>query len=137
MTAADTWAARLRTVRAMALLCAARILVATVPFRIWRKGLGRSGTAAAAPDPVAARRFAAQVNRAGSRLPFTTKCLPRAMALSWLLQYAGSPHRLVLAVRPPELRGGDDALHAWIEVDGHIVLGDLPGPWLRLLDQGG
>lgn len=87
----------------MALLCAARFLIAAVPFRIWRKGLGRTATAAAAPDPVAARRFAAQVNRAGSRLPFTTKCLPRAMALSWLLQYARSPHRLVLAVRPPEL----------------------------------
>lgn len=137
MTAVEPWAARLRTVRAMILLCAARILIATVPFRIWRKWLGRPGTAAAAPDPVAARRLTAQVNRAGSRLPFTTKCLPRAMALSWLLQHARSPHRLVLAVRPPELRGGEDDLHAWIEVDGHIVLGDLPGPWLRLLDQGG
>lgn len=137
MTAAETWAARLRTLRAMGLLCAARLLVAAVPFRLWRTWLGRSSGNGGKGDVAAARRFAAQVNRAGSRLPFATKCLPRAMALSWLLRRARLPHRLVLAVRPPEQRGGGDDLHAWVEVSETIVLGDLPGPWLRLHGESG
>lgn len=58
------------------------------------------------------------------------------MALSWLLQRAGSGHTVVFAVRPPGHRDGTDDLHAWVEVSDRIVLGDLPGPWLRLLDQG-
>ena len=118
------------------MLLAARLLIAAIPFRIWRTWLGGSSDFAAPPDAGAARRLAAQVERAAWRLPFASKCLPQAMALSWLLRRSGSVHRVVFAVRPPGQRGGTDDLHAWVEVDGRIVLGDLPGPWLRLHDQG-
>ena len=69
-------------------------------------------------------------NHAVSRcLPFTTKCLPRAMALSWMLCHARLPHAVVFAVRPEGLRADGDALHAWVEVAGKRILGDLPEPW--------
>jgi len=42
-------------------------------------------------------------------------------------------HTLVIAARPGAARGGDDDLHAWIEASGLILLGNLPGPWARLL----
>ncbi|MFM5918265.1 MAG: lasso peptide biosynthesis B2 protein [Novosphingobium sp.] len=137
LPAIEPWAARLRTLRAMALLLWARALITFAPFRLWRRGLGQRMEGGSAVDAAQVRRLAAQVERAALRLPLAAKCLPRAMALSWLLRWSNIPHRLVLAVRPPAQRGGADDLHAWVEVEGRIVLGDLPGPWLRLLDTGG
>ena len=121
----------------MVLLLAARLLVGAVPFRIWRGWLGGLAQAQNRVDMPGARRLAAQIERGAWRLPVTIKCLPQAMALSWLLQWAGMAHSIIFAVRPPGQRDGRDDLHAWIEVGTEIVLGDLPGPWLRMLEQGG
>jgi len=70
------------------------------------------------------------------RLPFGTKCLPRAMALSWLLRRKRVVHTVVFAVRPADLRNSPDALHVWLEAGGDKVIGDLPGPWLETLRLG-
>lgn len=121
----------------MLLLLAARLLIAAVPFGMWRKWLGGQADAQNRVDAPAARRLAAYIERAAWRLPITIKCLPQAMALSWQLRRSGLAHSIVFAVRPPGHRDGRDDLHAWIEVGGQVVLGDLPGPWLRMLDQGG
>jgi len=119
----------------MVLLCRARLLVAMVPLARWRGTLGLAGEARD-DDGGEARRLAIHVERAAARLPFHTKCLVRAMALSWLLRPRAIPHALVIAVRPQAARGGDDDLHAWIEHGGRIVLGDLPGPWLEVARAG-
>ncbi len=114
----------------MGWLCLARLVVARVPFSLWRGRLGLGGT-----KPVCgaaeARRLALHVERAAQRLPFGLLCLPRAMALSWLLRRRAIPHALVMAVRPADQRGGPDDLHAWVEAGGTIVLGALPGTWLE------
>ncbi|HOB13270.1 MAG TPA: lasso peptide biosynthesis B2 protein [Novosphingobium sp.] len=126
---AETWRLRLRTAEALADLAMARAAIALAPFRRWDGWLGLAGPG---PEPDAVReahRLARHVDRAAQRLPFEIKCLPRAMALSRMLRRRGVPHRLVLAVRPADLRGGNDDLHAWIEVEKTIVIGDLPGPW--------
>ena len=120
----------------MADLCRARLLVSWVPFRLWREWLGPSDNlpgeigAKSASD---ARRFAANVDRAAERLPFQTKCLPRAMALSWMLRRERIQHAVVIAIRPAELRDAVDGLHAWIEVDRAKIIGELPGPWVETL----
>jgi len=124
----------------MALLCRARLLVAMVPLARWRGSLGLAGAPGQATDADAdreARRFAVHVERAAARLPFETKCLVRAMALSWLLRARAIPHALVIAARPQAARSGDDSLHAWVEQGGRIVLGELPGPWLEVARLGG
>jgi hypothetical protein len=128
--------ARAYTLRAMTLLILARLLIALVPFRIWRHRLGGTDWSRPGHDPAKARRLAAQVERAATRLPLATKCLPRAMALSWLLRKRDTAHVLVLAVRSASARRGTSDLHAWIEVSGEILIGDLPGPWLRILELG-
>ena len=130
------WRGRAQTLRAMALLLCARALVAAIPFGRWRGRLGSRLGEAAPSDPRAVRRLAGQVERAAWRLPLATKCLPRAMALSWLLRRAGQPHSVTLAVRPPDHRGSADDLHAWVSAGDTIVLGDVPGPWLTVLRQG-
>lgn len=82
------------------------------------------------------RRLAAHVDGAARRAPFQTKCLPRAMALSWMLRARKIDHAVVFAVRPEAERGSADQLHAWVEVAGETVIGDLPGPWVETLRLG-
>lgn len=139
------WRMRGRTLYAMALLCVARLLVKLVPFDVWCSSLGK-------PDPRlrdhprkgtgAAPQLARHVERGAARLPFATKCLPRAMALCWLLRRAGAAYTFKIAARPATLRGGGmpgqlpaspDALHAWVESDNVILINALPGPWLEVL----
>lgn len=115
----------------MAELIAARGVIAMVPLERWRGRFGLAGPVG--PAAVAeAMQLAAHVRRAAGRLPVQTKCLPQALALSWMLRRRRIAHSLVIAVRPDTARTGQDDLHAWIELGSTIVLGDLPGPWLPL-----
>lgn len=134
LSGADPWRLRLCTLEAILRLCLARLLIAMVPLGRWRRWLG--GNSLETAELSAARRLASHVERAAMRLPFATKCLPRAMALSWMLRRRQIGHTIVFAARPPGQRGGEDGLHAWIECNGIVVIGDLPGPWLRVLELG-
>ncbi len=117
----------------MAWLVAARLAAILVRFSWLRARLGRGGIALA-PDLAEARRLAGHVDRAALRLGSLTRCLHRAMALSWQLRRGGIAHTVVLAVRPAGARGRDgDDLHAWVECGSATVLGALPGPWLEML----
>lgn len=120
----------------MGALCAARLLVAWVPLQRWRGSLGAAQTGSVTAQDIA-RKLVHQVNHAAERLPFPIKCLPRAMALSWLLKRKAIGHSVVIAVRPKAWRGQADNLHAWVEIEGEKVIGDLPGPWLETLRLGG
>ena len=106
----------------------ARLTVALLPFERWRNSLG--GRPDSREASAEAARLAAHVEWAARRLPFETKCLARAMALSWMLRRAGIAHAVTFAVRPAGMRESADALHAWVEVGGERILGDLPGPWI-------
>lgn len=134
---AELWRGRLGTVRAIALLCFARLLVASVPLKYWRNSLGVPAAGRRQDTSERAGRLAREVEWAARRLPFESKCLPQAMALSWLLRGERIVHAVVIAVRPPNNRGSRDALHAWVEVGGATILGDLPGPWIETLRAGG
>jgi aryl-alcohol dehydrogenase-like predicted oxidoreductase len=138
LTKGDFWQPKLRTTSAMTRLSWAQLLVAWVPFARWRHRLGLDA-GDCGPSPRAkpeAERLAAEVEWAAHRLPFQTKCLPRAMALSWMLRRKGIGHAVVIAVRPSQLRQRPDALHAWVEVEGEKILGDLPGPWTETMRIG-
>ena len=127
----------------MAVLSWARLTVAAVPFKRWRDSLGpgpeserRDARSSSKGRANEARRDAALVEHAATRLPFATKCLPRAMALSWILRRRRIGHALVFAVRPAQQRPSADALHAWVEIGGAKLIGDLPGPWVETLRLG-
>lgn len=119
----------------MVLLCRARATLTLFPLSRWRSTLGLAGGGNSLPT-ADARRLAGAVERAADRLPFETKCLPRAMALSWMLCRRGIAHSVVFAVRPADRRHSADALHAWVEVGGSKILGELPGPWIETLRLG-
>jgi hypothetical protein len=135
----EKWRSKFRTGKAMVMLCGAHLLVAWVPFDRWRNSLGAPwnyGGAASAEALASAERLAAHVKWAAVRLPFPTKCLPQAMALSWMLRRERIAHQLVMAARPAHLRDSADALHAWVELNGKKIIGDLPGPWIETLRLG-
>lgn len=112
-------------------LLGARRAVARADLPDWHRRYGLAGEADVA-QLGAARRLARHVDRAARRLTLPVKCLPRAMALSIMLRRRAIPHRLVIGARPAVLRTGTDDLHAWIEVGGAIIIGELPGPWLNV-----
>lgn len=58
------------------------------------------------------------------------------MALSWMLRGKAIGHSVVIAVRPAGMRNAADGLHAWVEVDGGTIIGELPGPWVEMLRLG-
>jgi len=121
----------------MALLSWAWLLVATVPFDRWRGSLGLAANEDTADRQlIDAQRSATYIEWAARLLPIHIKCLPRAMALSWILRRKRISHVVVFAVRPEELRGSNDDLHAWVEVGREKVIGNLPGPWLETLRLG-
>ena len=133
------WRHRLRVAEAIALLIAARACVAFLRFGTWRRWVGEAspcdGTArhASAPDPIS-RACAQAVERAALRLPGSL-CLPQAMALQWMLRRRRQPSTIVLGAAAGQDRGSVDMLHAWVEQDGAILLGDTGGlhrPVLRL-----
>lgn len=141
LTRREAWRLRRLTLEAMLRLCAARLLVRLVPLRLWRGRLGQlapaaTGTAEPADTAAAAqaRRLALHVERAAARLPFQTKCLPRAIALARMLQARRQPYALRIATLPAHERGGSNDLHAWVEVNGVKVIGDLPGNWVVIVN---
>ena len=129
MSGAERWRARATTLEAMVLLLAARALVAGVRFARWRATLGSPlspGTADPAPGRdgnLEPRRLARAIERAAARLPGESKCLPRAMALQWLLRRRRLGGVLHLGVRSAAERGTLDDLHAWVTRGGEVLVG--------------
>jgi len=117
------------SLEAITLLLAARLLIVAVPFGRWRRLLGQpvSGGEAGAspapgPDPLD-RYLARAVDRAADRLPLQLKCLPRAMALHWMLGRRGRVSRFVIGALPTSSRAGSHDLHAWVEVGRVFLIG--------------
>lgn len=126
--AANLAGQRWHSLRAMIALATARLLVTSAPFSVWRRSLGdlvEQPTDHAMPtasDRLHARFLARRVERAALRLPGASKCLPRAMALQWLMHRAGLPSRLVIAMHRHD-REGDHVYHAWVEAGGEMLVG--------------
>ena len=77
------------------------------------------------------RRIGWAVEAAASRLPMSLTCLRQAFAASWMLQARGHRPRLYYGVGKDE-KGGFRA-HAWVEADGHPVVGQRTAGQFRLL----
>ena len=124
---------------AMVRLTLARLLVAAVPLRRWRGLLGgvRGALVSGAQVDPAVLVLARAVVRGAARLPFETKCLPRAVALHTMLRRRHLPSLLVIGVLDPSQRGTIEDLHAWIESGNEVVIGALNQPFHPLVRFGG
>ncbi len=128
----------MRVAEAMLLLVLAKFLIDHLRFGRWRHMLGKmEKTAASLPlDPKAIRPIIVAIYRATARLRGEYVCLPRAMAVQWMLRRRGIVSTLVFGIARDLKMGSLHDLHAWVEVGGTIVIGDMPEKdftrWLEL-----
>lgn len=119
---------------AIALLIVARWLVGHVRFGRWRALLGarvsdgRASDDTTPADQGRAHRLAQVVERAAARLPGESKCLPRAIALQWLLRRRRLGGMLTIGVRAGQARGHLNDLHAWVARGDEVLIGDHDRP---------
>lgn len=119
----------LTVIEALVLILLARILVARVRFGRWRDSLGAvvrpgdpDGTDPSPDAGTLACACAHAVERAAVRLP-RTLCLPKAMALQWMLKRRRIAARFNLGSLPGAARNGSlDDLHAWVEIRGQPLM---------------
>jgi len=98
--------------------------VRVLGFRRWREILERLWRGSATPPTqLGAEEVARLVSATARRLPFSTRCLERALALRTLLRRSGVACELRLGARK-DSRGF--AAHAWVECGGRR-LDDLAG----------
>ena len=144
-------AAKAMALEAALFLLLARLLVAHVPMRHWRRWLVTAEGPASAGGPPAdsrvafsagdpegpapagthpartpqqrlPRRVARIVRRVARHVPFPAVCLPQAMALQWMLRRRGVASRLFFGARRKAQDSGLD-FHAWLTVGGECVIG--------------
>lgn len=81
----------------------------------------------AVTDPLSQRQLVARVqwavNACCKFMPGSVKCLARALTMKTLLDQHGCPAKLMIGVD----KNSADQLeaHAWIEYEGHVVMGQL------------
>lgn len=76
--------------------------------------------------PAPGHRYLANVVMRGARrLRMPIKCLPRAMALHWMLRRRDVRATLLIGVLASQSRGTRDDLHAWVEMGEEILIGDV------------
>ncbi len=105
----------------------ARVLVAIVPLRHWRRHVADPVARAAEPEPLAEDQLdtvfhvARAVRRASRNAPVEVLCLPQALSARWMLARRGIATDLHLGTR----RDGAEPhrFHAWLKAGGQWVTG--------------
>lgn len=124
---------RARVAEAAVCLLVARLAVGLAPFRTWQATVGApptvAGSAISAEDALRARRVGRSATRAAERMPFACKCLPRAVAVQWMLRRRAIPAELVIGYHA----AAEEPLHAWVEVGGAIVIGAHDAPYREII----
>jgi Transglutaminase-like superfamily len=118
---------RARVAEAMLSLIVAKFLIDYVRFGRWRNSLGAVDNVTQCATNIASiYPVIRAVRRATERLRSEYVCLPRAMAVQWMLRRRGTPSTLVLGLARDMNAGALIGVHAWVEVSGTIVIGAMP-----------
>jgi len=132
-TVGRSFANRLATLRALALLCGMRCGLRLLGYRRMKAAQARLARVRAlqAPRPSVPRAMRS-IERAKRYLPGEGTCLPDAMAGQVLLARAGFASEVRFGVEAGE-RERSIRAHAWLVCEGHVVLGEPdPGRYVPL-----
>ena len=120
---------------AAVLFAGVRAALLVVPFRTLRHVHGRvsRGAARTGDDP---RSVGWAVQAVALRLSSRPSCLLQALVADFMLRRRGFESTILFGVRRPQRQGLD--AHAWVECDGHVVVGALDelGDYHRLASGG-
>lgn len=127
--AARSWSDRVLLVRSLALVCAVRIGLWTLPYRTVQRLCERplAERPRTAPQEVWAyrRRVVASVEAVGRRLLGDKPCLTQALVARRLLREGGVDPTLLIGVTK---EGQELLAHAWLELDGRVIIGGGTSP---------
>ncbi|HUP39585.1 MAG TPA: lasso peptide biosynthesis B2 protein [Vicinamibacterales bacterium] len=119
---------RLLIAEAAGLIVAARLGMRLLPIERLRAVLARTRQEHRPHNACATeanRRVAWAVSSVASRLPGRNSCLIEALAAEAMLRRRGYECQLRLGVPPARPTNAPFAAHAWIEHDGHVVIGEV------------
>ncbi|MBI5411263.1 MAG: lasso peptide biosynthesis B2 protein [Nitrospirae bacterium] len=109
--------------QAWVLLILAELGLRLLPFHSLlslRRGFQRASQDSLPPPPLFIARLAWLVEVAGRYSVIKATCLKQALVLSWLLERRGLSTLLRIGV---SRRAGALKAHAWLELDGQVILG--------------
>ncbi len=107
----------------------AQILVSTLPYSWWSHTLGmhvetHSELEQPTSDPTSVQTVVWAIETASRYLPWSPVCLPRAMAMKWMLGRRDVNSVLCIGILMNALKLDKDAnLHAWLTVGSDTVSG--------------
>ncbi|WP_025762253.1 lasso peptide biosynthesis B2 protein [Dyadobacter tibetensis] len=109
--------------KAFATLTCIKLGLLILPFHTFRRIFARLTKRAGSQrfSEVQMNQVALSVNRMADFLPFTLLCLPRALAVKYLLR---NEPDLTLEIGVEIGRIDSFEAHAWVERDGKIIIGD-------------
>ena len=119
---------RLLIAEAAGLIVAARLGMRLLPIERLRALLARTRQEHRPPNARAAeanRRVGWAVRSVASRLPGRNSCLIEALAAEAMLRRRGYECQLRLGVPRAGSANAPFAAHAWIEHNGHVVIGEV------------
>lgn len=107
-------------------LIAVRTGLALLPFSkvlAWVDRRSNANHARQGANSIPPEQIAWAVLAASNRLPGTRSCLTRALTAQVLLRRSGYTPELKIGVHRPE--GAPLKAHAWVELDGKVILGEM------------
>ena len=112
-------------------LCIARFKVWFVPFRRYKKELGKhmhtSPEQVAETDMRLSKRLGWAVRKAAKLTPFRSTCLVQAMAAKRMLNKRGISSTLYIGLAKDERAAKAISNHAWLRAGSDIITGYLNG----------
>jgi len=114
--------------RSAILLALIRAGLLLLPFRIMRRLLARATRTGSAPveDINEVARLVWAVETIHNNIPLLKNCLSEAFAAQVLLARKGQPSTLRIGVA--RSASGRLKAHAWVEIDGRVVIGGAQSP---------
>jgi hypothetical protein len=116
-------------IKSAVLLTSIKLGLALLPFRTVRQLLGRiirSAHHTEFNDPAVIKRVTWAVRVISQKFPLLKNCLTEALATQVLLKREG--HSSTLRIGVARSDNGQLKAHAWVEVDGSIVIGGQRSP---------
>lgn len=125
------WPARFLLLEATLVLSGVVVGLRLLRLKRLEKVLGRLMRKPTAPVELDADKIVRMVSIASRYVPGTSGCLPRALTAQMLLARRGYDSTVRIGVRKP---GDELDAHAWLEIDGRVLIGESEEVYSPLLD---
>ena len=103
-----------------------RVALHVLPFRTVARFAARGAFRRGSVDTIERERFVWAVNAVSRKIMPSRRCLVRALSVQWFLRRAGVPAELCIGAR--KQAAGRLNAHAWVELDGNVIIGGKDSP---------